>query len=431
MRITIITFAWPPRNSIGAHRPWSWAKYWSEAGVQVRVLTARKYSYDEPLDLDLPPLPGVEVIETDYVSGSVSFAALIASSPLGGIVRRIFHILRGAGQMEHNPREKWFPAILPKAAELAQEADIVVSTYDPRMVHQIGAAMKQSNPNLVWVADYRDLWSLNHISNWTDAQRIQEQMIEQQTVGKLADMVCSVSEELARQQGEFIGKPWLPVTNGFDVNIAEIAARLENRKTPAGGVLNIVYTGKIYEGLRDPSPLFNTIADMEDDGEIQRGEIVVNIYGGQVEGIESIMKSGRYNHFVTLQGHVSRDVALEKQCGADLLLLLESPLPEARGVLTGKIFEYISAGVPILSLGSRWDSEICRLLNVTRTGFCAGNDQQRIRSILTDTRHGHRFEWFAPQLKEINRYSRRFQANILLKRMKLLWASRDQISEIL
>ena len=42
LRITIVTYDWPPRNSIGTHRPYSWARYWCENGQDVTVLTAKK-----------------------------------------------------------------------------------------------------------------------------------------------------------------------------------------------------------------------------------------------------------------------------------------------------------------------------------------------------------------------------------------------------
>jgi hypothetical protein len=123
-RITIVTFAWPPRNSIGAHRPYSWARYWSRAGARVRVLTARKYAYDEPLDLNLPSLPDVEVIETDYASGSSSIARHISNSPLKIPARWLYRKLRGTRESLLNPREKWLDAIAPSLAQLADDSDI-------------------------------------------------------------------------------------------------------------------------------------------------------------------------------------------------------------------------------------------------------------------------------------------------------------------
>ena len=61
MRILIITYDWPPRNSIATHRPYSWAKYWSNNETQISVLTAKKKPYDEPLNLILPVIDKLNV----------------------------------------------------------------------------------------------------------------------------------------------------------------------------------------------------------------------------------------------------------------------------------------------------------------------------------------------------------------------------------
>jgi glycosyltransferase involved in cell wall biosynthesis len=414
LQITIITFAWPPRNSIGAHRPLSWAKYWSEAGADVRVLTARKYGYDEPLDLEMPDLPGVDVIEVDYATNYTSFIGTILQSSLGGFLRRVHYRLRRSKSIVRNPREKWLSAALRLTDHIALTSDVVVSTFDPRAVHEIGSAMKKVNPDLIWVADYRDLWSLNHAPSWNPEQRERERKTEVRTVGDNADLVCSVSEELSRKQGEFFAKPWLCVTNGFDVDLKDIQEALATRTGKRSGPLNIVYTGKLYKGLRDPSPLFRVIAEMEQNADIAKGDVQVHLYGGQVDGLAEIMGSGKYDQFVTLHGHVTRDTALRAQRDADLLLLLESPLPEAKGVLTGKIFEYMSSGVPILSLGSTKDSAIGTVLSSTATGMCPEDNPETIRNTLIDIMSGRTPDWFSPDLNVIGTYSRKAQAVKLL-----------------
>ena len=68
MNVVIITYDWPPRNAVSVHRPYSWAKYLAERGVDVTILTAAKRSFDEPLDLQLSTLP-VTVLEISYSAG--------------------------------------------------------------------------------------------------------------------------------------------------------------------------------------------------------------------------------------------------------------------------------------------------------------------------------------------------------------------------
>ena len=70
--VLIITYDWPPRNSIAVYRPYAWAKYWAAQDVSITVLTAKKCVYDEPLGLNLPAIDGVEVFEVAYRSEAAS-----------------------------------------------------------------------------------------------------------------------------------------------------------------------------------------------------------------------------------------------------------------------------------------------------------------------------------------------------------------------
>jgi hypothetical protein len=63
IRIVIVTYNWLPRNAIGTHRPLSWARHWAARGAKVTVLTAKKYAFDEPLDLANEPIPGVANVQ--------------------------------------------------------------------------------------------------------------------------------------------------------------------------------------------------------------------------------------------------------------------------------------------------------------------------------------------------------------------------------
>lgn len=412
-RICIVTFAWPPRNSIAAHRPYSWAKYWSLAGAKVLVITARKYSYDAPLDLQLPGLPGVEVIEIDYASKAKRVGGWLLGGWLRPLAKKVYRSIFARGTNAGNPREAWVAACAPYIAEWADRSDFVVSTYDPRGVHQIAAAMKARCPRLMWIADYRDLWSFNHAAHWSETQRHAERDVELATVGEHADFITSVSDELAEHQGVWLQKPYATITNGFDVDPEALRAALKRRLAKPTLPLRIVYTGKIYPGTQDISPLLDTIVDLESAGHIPRGAIEVHVYGGQTEGLDSVRRTERFRHLLRVHGHVRRDEALAAQSGADILLLMESSLPQASGVLTGKVFEYISTGVPILSLGSRRSSAIGALLRETRTGICTEDSRETISVALKARLAGEDLAWFSPSESAILTYTRERQAMAL------------------
>jgi hypothetical protein len=407
--LVIVTYNWPPRNAIGTHRPYAWAKAWSSLGRRATVLTAKKYAFDAPLDLDLPPLPDVDVIEVAW-GGTTDHLGLrlLGNEHMRALARRLRASLSKYSAMPVEPRKGWLSAALPTAKSIAAEADIVISTFGPAMSHQLGAAMKQTNPKLLWVADYRDLWSQAHLGNLTARQRTRINALERETVGAHADMLSAVSEDMVRQLSDLTEKPILLVPNGFDLDETTITTRILASKQRRRRHLRIVHTGSLNEGERNPTPLLQALVELERDGDIRIGDVSIEFYGARIDVARSLAKHSEYSPFINLIGHVPREQALKAQQDADLLLLLESPKPAARGVLTGKVFEYLVAGSPILSLGSLKCYEIPRLLAQTKTGISYETHEIKglknlILELLNSTQQP---SFFKPDIDFILRYSR-------------------------
>jgi hypothetical protein len=91
-------------------------------------------------------------------------------------------------------------------------------------------------------------------------------------------------------------------------------------------------------------------------------------------------------------------------------LLLESGEEDAKGVLTGKIFEYLAMGKPIISLGSKIDSAIGRLLTETGCGFCYEDNYTKLKIDLENAIIGKQPKWYQPNINNILKYSRENQA---------------------
>lgn len=417
MNIVIVTYNWPPRNAIGTHRPYAWARYWSEAGAKVTVLTAQKQPFDEPLDLHLPRLEGVEVIEVSGKGAVSVLGRLLKSQRLRQVARKIKAWLGRRSAMVSEPRMAWRGAAKTKAVELALRADVVISTFGPAAAHLIGYDMKMANPNLFWVADYRDLWSQRHTAVISEDNREKSRQLEKDTVGARADFLSAVSKDMVEQLTSFLGKETFEVPNGFDIDEALIRDTLAERPLKPDGPMRIVYTGMIYEGHQDPTPLLDALSALHSEGALDVGDVTVDFYGARVDLAKRLAQSPSYSPFIRLMGHVTRDEALEAQRSAGLLLLLESPAPEARGVLTGKLFEYMTAGRPIICVGSRPEYEIGCVLSKTGTGRVFGPDEyDQIKSVLSKTLAGNGlYKDYSPNLEWVLKYSRKTQSEYFLE----------------
>jgi glycosyltransferase involved in cell wall biosynthesis len=106
----------------------------------------------------------------------------------------------------------------------------------------------------------------------------------------------------------------------------------------------------------------------EHPSEAARLELV--LVGRVSAELEELVRAPGVDGLVRLTGPVSRDAALAAQRNADALLLITAR--SARGEATGKLFEYLGAGRPILALAS--DNEAMRIVHDTGTGITVPPD---------------------------------------------------------
>jgi glycosyltransferase involved in cell wall biosynthesis len=430
LNILIITYDWPPRNSIAVYRPYAWAKYWSELGVQVTVLTAKKYIYDEPLDLTLQPILNVEVFEIEYRKNSdfekkPKWLINYLKNKTFDYIKRHSSKIRKLLGINYDIRDRWTEAAIPVAIKIfeSRKIDAVVSTFGPRSCHFIGSAIKKKYPSTKWIVDYRDLWSTRHNIDINAAMKKKEMMLEKSTVKK-ADFFMTVSPPLADDLSLFLGRDVEVVFNGFDTEWDDVKKiiDLSIKNGKKNNNLTITYTGMIYPGWQDPSPLFVAINDLIKDGLVDKNQISINFYGSRQPGLKEMVNSYSANSYVKIHGHVTREASLFAQQNSDLVLLLESGDDLAKGILTGKVFEYLVSGVPILSLGSQVDSAIGKLILETNTGIVCVSDINKIKKLLLAALQGNLQEIYNPKLLEIKKYSRKIQSeNLMHKLYEIFW----------
>ena len=111
-------------------------------------------------------------------------------------------------------------------------------------------------------------------------------------------------------------------------------------------IVRLVYTGELYNGKRDLSPLFQAISTLLKEQKIQPEDIEI-IYAGKSGDCFVSQISCFPGIKYTNCGFISRQDALALQSGADLLLLASWCEPNEKEVLTGKFFEYLQMKKPI------------------------------------------------------------------------------------
>lgn len=279
-------------------------------------------------------------------------------------------------------RDLWIPSALKFAR--SERWDLVVSTAGPYSVHYIAYRLRSCGFANKWIADWRDLWTDNHIYPGVPFFRSVEAFLERRW-SFCADMITTVSEPLAELMRHKYGSKVRVIYNGFDQD--EYKNLPFERAFPSDGIFRIVYTGSIYEKKQNPVPLFEAIARIYSDDPRVINSLRV-VFAGLDANISNLADSIGVGAFVEYKGFVTRPVALQMQRDADCLLFLDFDPSQFRGVLTGKIFEYLVSGPPILSIGFGSDPVVNDMIQETQRGFVLGGNVAKIQQCLMSMMEG-------------------------------------------
>jgi len=402
--ILIVTHSFPPLNKVGSLRVFSFAKYLSQMGNRVTVLTTKKYSFDGDLDLSFSE-QGIDLIEIPYLPGF--FSGVKSENKVGAflsgwvsLAKRVLRVFRQnlIGNL-WDIRDGWVKKSLSTAVQVVEERkiDIVISSYGPPAAHTLASKLKRKYPSLFWVADYRDLWSQNNVEVPLFPFSLIQSIKEQRLIAR-ADLLTTVSEQLCHLLKSKFKKPTLVIENGYFPEDEQDTVILPEKK------ITLIYTGQIYKKKRDPSPLFQALEALFLEKKLSPADIQVNFFGYNVHELSKLVNTENLEKSVSLNPQIDRETALKLQRKSSALLFLESGSPEARGVVTGKLFEYLVSGKPILALGVTNESTAAKIILKTKTGEICGNDVEKIKTFILKLVNGQ--VPYTPDLAEIRQYRR-------------------------
>lgn len=217
------------------------------------------------------------------------------------------------------------------------------------------------NLNLPWVADFRDILDQAYLVN--DAKRRAHLQAKELQLLRSCSAITTVSEPLKLNLSQRHSKPIEVITNGFD---PWDYRRLKDEPICKPDQLTLAYTGKLIRHHRDPTLVLKAVNSLIESGEIAPAKIRIDFYGSDSAIVdESTAGLDHVRRVVSCFPRQPRDETLRAQRNSHLLLHFSHG--KEKGIMTGKIFEYLAAKVPILSVPGDGDV-VDRLLVETRTG---------------------------------------------------------------
>ena len=419
LRILIIAHPFPPQNTSGAHRTYSWARTWRDLGHDVHVLTPAKSTLDGTMDMERD-MAGIHVHEVPYLlsrgghgagSERVTFFRAQRWERLKTFTRR----MRFSLAMFGDPRIFAYWPMVRRGMAISRDAkfDVIIATSPPEMAFFVARTLARRT-GTPWVADFRDLWfrdmrlHQSRLASWLSGP-VNRWLV------KSASALVTVSRGLQERLASYLGREVLVSYNGYAESERNVAA---DTRVWDDGRLHVVYTGRMYPGKRDPEPLFRVLSSLRQGS----SRLCVDFYCFDDPWLHSLIAKHRVQEWVTVHGFVPHRESLAVQRAADVLLFLDWTDPQADGVLTGKLFEYLGSGRPILSLGARKDTEAARLIAETQCGVTLTSDEE-IAGFVRDLLHSSRPS--AVESTSVARFSREKQARQLLAAFQGLTEARQ------
>jgi glycosyltransferase involved in cell wall biosynthesis len=362
-RLLVVTYHHPPDRS-GGHR-WALMSQWLRTlGHEVVTIAGATYG----------GLPDDCLTNTHRVSDLASserLRRLLRRPPLGpssdGFAQDRPLRLLTESVVPDATLVTWVPGALRATRRLlrAQRFDGIVTTGPPQSVHLIGLLLGGSRP--AWVADLRDGWRFEPLRGpWPLA--LQERLdaaLERQVISR-AEGVIGVTLPIAQDIRARLGVQAAYVPNGFDPRWCEEVPDSDLPKLDSGKI-NIVHTGTLSGPRgRDPRPFLEGLRQVN-SANANRIQLVVA--GRLTVEDRRLLLQARLGDAVKHVGLLDRRSAIALQRRAHALLLLTGThVSEA----TGKLYEYLASGRPIVALAQ--GNEAARIVTETATGVTVPPD---------------------------------------------------------
>lgn len=428
MKILIISSYFGPETSVGVLRVNAFANHWSRLGHEVHVLTM-PFAGEMPDGLRDNPLVKVHQIAPWLIRGGQTGGVQGYSKGVKGWRKALlsfqYWLKRRLLSNYLDPRLLWWPraAMIGRRLLKAERFDVLYSTVPSYTAHSAAALIKRSSRKLFWVADYRDLWSGNPIFPGCAPVRLFERWHER-TVLARADLICSINQPLIDELRALHGtRDYLVLPNGFEDREVDVFRDAMQVSLPAR--VNIIYAGSVLPGLQNPTPLLLAIRELAAAGAIGEGDLCVSFYGDHAALDDfPIARDPQVAPFIKLCGKMPRQDILAVQKSAEFLLFLGSqPVAEGfgstKGVVSGKIFEYLISGTEVLAVGVTDDMLVAEMLRQARVGTHYAADVGKIRQRLLAAVNGETGK-VQPNMEYLNQFRRSVQAAALITQVRKL-----------
>lgn len=354
-RVLMLAYFFPPLGGAGVQRTLKHVKYLPEQGWEPVVVTTDSLAYpvtDGTLAAEIPA--GTRVIRAHELKAASLAARLLAGVP-------VLASTAAAAVSWPDAMNGWVTAAARAARAAIQRdgAEVLYTTSAPYSAHLAGLIVARQT-GIPWVADFRDEWTRNpYLRRQPRALRVISEHAERAVLGR-ADQLLTVSDDFRFADEALAGPKRKTIPNGVDESDVSLAP-----SPRAGKPFTLTYVGTLY-GPRDAAPVLRALSRLADCGRVDPARVRFRAVGNMWSG--DTPHAGLVPSSVT--GYLPHEQAVAEMAAASALLIYEPPGSRA---MTGKVFEYLATGRPVLCVAPR-DSAVFALVTHLAGGTCVQPD---------------------------------------------------------
>lgn len=422
-KVLMIAYYYPPIAGGGVQRSSKFVKFLPKFNWQPYVLTV-KSGYDYYSDNSLEK----DVMQNQHVFRTISFEPmqivrkLLKKNATPSQTKKDRKIVKPGNIKKHpwlltikesifipDAEIGWLPFAVWRGWRLMRQhkIDVIYSTSCPYTDHLIAWCLKKLTGK-PWLADFRDPWSLHLKAPQFAWRRFWDRKLEKMVL-RSADTVVTVTRLIAKDFQRIVPNArYSVITNGFDEDDFQ---RVDRHKYETDK-FNMTYSGILYKE-RSPKFFLVALVQLLEEKPALRSQIRVRFVGQ----LDNPGDSDNYNYLKSLKlddviefiPYVTHLESINYVSTADVALLIIDNVRGSEGIMTGKIFEYLRSGTPILALAPP-EGAAAELVRTTKSGLVvASNSVEQIKLAIGDLFQSYRVGTLSHRFPRqgIERYSRR------------------------
>jgi len=246
-----------------------------------------------------------------------------------------------------DPRKGWNKFALRKACSLIESGGIrhIITTSPPHSTQLIGLKLKKRYPEITWIADLRDPWTdiYYYKEFYPTCLSYRIDSCYEKKVLKSAGKIITVGKSLGEifsSKLPHLNEKIVIVSNGYDTD------DFSGLKASLPGNFTISYIGT----LSDKYPVAGLLRALKKFDENKR-DFRLRFTGFVSSGQKESILSALSNSNVEFNPYADHSKAIKSMADSTVLLLIIPDHQSSKSIITGKLFEYLASGKPVICLG--------------------------------------------------------------------------------